>query len=87
MITLLAFTGGLILLRVLLNRVKAEGRNQLNVRLLDAEKFGARPEAVWLAASVCLTMPILLMGSGHYLAEATPESGKVALWLFPFWVG
>ncbi len=89
-LTLLAIAGGVILFRVLVNRMKTQGRNQLKIRVLgSSNRFSGRPEALWLTASVCLTVPILMIGAGHYLGwhETTQDSGKEALTIFPLCVG
>lgn len=87
-LTLLALAGGVILFRVLVNRMKSGRRNQLKLRVLKGRTFARRPEALWLTAAVCLTLPILTVGAGHLgQPEKTVESGKQALLLFPVFVG
>ena len=96
-LSLIALAGGVILFRVLVNRMKAEKKNHFDVRVLSNKTVSARPEALWLTASVCLTLPIAMIGAGHYLSglggtldlglQKTPESGKEALTFFPVFVG
>jgi len=84
----LAIAGGVILFRVLVNRMKSGKRNQLKLRVLKGKTFAGRPEALWVTAAVCLTLPILTIGAGHLrLPEQTAESGKQALLMFPLFVG
>ena len=87
-LTLLALGGGVILFRLIVDRVKTPaGENLLSLRLLGQRSFGKRPEALWLAAAVCLTLPIIMICIGHYLrwrAEATPHvKWTETLTLFP----
>lgn len=89
-LTLLAFAGGLILFRTLVNRMKtAEGKNQLKIRVLGKNRFATRAESLWLTAAVCLTLPIVMIGASHYLGgpEDPQEAGMSALTLFPFSIG
>jgi len=89
-LTLLAFAGGLILFRILVNRMKTdEGKNQLKIRVLGKNRFAKRAESLWLTAAVCLTLPIVMIGASHYLGgqEAPQAVGMSALTLFPFSIG
>jgi hypothetical protein len=74
-LTLLALGGGVILFRLFVDRVNNDaGENLLSLRLLGQRSFGKRPEALWLAASVCLTLPIIMICIGHYLRwRSEPE--------------
>lgn len=91
-LTTLALAGGMILFRVLVSRSRPrKGENQLQVRLPGFNKFRKRPEALWLAASLCLTLPLALIGVAHYLKFHGPDQLKVA-WQetmipFPLFVG
>ena len=87
-LTMLALGGGVILFRLLVDRVKGdEGENLLSLRLSGQRGFGKRPEALWLAASVCLTLPIIMICVGHYLKWRVEPRAHVAwsdsLSLFP----
>ena len=67
-LTFLALGGGMILFRLLVYRVKTDkGENLLSLRLPVRNNFGKRPEALWFAASMCLTLPIVMICVGHYL--------------------
>jgi predicted acylesterase/phospholipase RssA len=88
-LTLLALAGGVILFRVLVNRIKNQtGKTQLTVRVLR-NKLADRPESLWVTASVCLTLPIVIIGASHYLGfhEGAQDPGKAALTLFPLCIG
>ena len=67
-LSFLALGGGVILFRLVINRVKNDcGENLISLRLLSQKSFSQRPEALWLAASFCLTLPIVMICLGHYL--------------------
>ena len=88
----LALAGGIILFRVLVSRTRRrKGKNRLQVRLRGFNKFRKRPEALWLTASVCLTLPIALLSVAHYLKFNGVDQAK-ATWQermlpFPLFVG
>jgi hypothetical protein len=87
-LTFLALGGGVILFRLVINRVKTKtGENVICLRLLGQRSLAQRPEALWLAASVCLTLPIVMICVGHFLMwRGDPHHQvpwKEALTLFP----
>jgi len=87
-LTVLALAGGMILFRMLVNRMKTQkDKTQLAIRVLRAN-LADRPESLWLTASVCLTVPVAIISAGHYLyLGSIQEQGKAALTFFPVCVG
>ena len=87
-LTALALSGGVILFRILVNRMSQKGKTQLAIRVLGTNSFAHRPESLWFAASLSLTLPIVMISVGHYLHLGNvQEPGKGALTFFPLCVG
>lgn len=87
-LTALALAGGVILFRVMVNRMQNQkGKTQLVIRVLG-NNFANRPESLWLTASFCLTLPVVMISAGHYLHWGNiQEKGREALTFFPVCVG
>jgi hypothetical protein len=65
-VTLIAIAGGGILFRLLITRSNADADNVIELHFLNEKSFGKRPEALWLAASFCSTIPLVLLSLAHY---------------------
>ena len=88
-LTVLALGGGVVLFRILANRIKSQkNKSQLAIRVLGSNSLAYRPESLWLTASLCLTLPIVMLSVGHYIhLGQVAEPGKEALTFFPVCVG
>ena len=88
-LTALGLAGGVILFRILVNRIKSlKGKTRLAIRVVGVNSLGKRPESLWLTASLCLTLPVVMISLGHYIHLGNvQEPGKSALTFFPVCLG
>jgi len=85
-LSLVALAGGIIIFRLLVVRnSRSEGRSLISLRFFGDR--GKRPELLWLTASICLTMPIVVLCFAHFLhwhgKQHTTPFWNQALIFFP----
>jgi hypothetical protein len=91
-LTLLALGGGVILFEVLVRHDRTwSGENRVTLRLFSHKEIGRRPEALWLAQAVCVTLPIVMISVSHnilwYRQAHSPQAWNQSMTLFPLTVG
>jgi hypothetical protein len=88
-VTFVGLAGGLILFRLLITRRRNNARERvIELYFFSGKSFGKRPAALWLTASICITLPIALLSVAHWLAKSHPPySFTQAPSLFPICIG
>lgn len=70
MLSFVSLAGGLILFRLSLVRSADDsGQNRFELKWFQDKPISKAPEALWLLAALCLTLPVALLCLGHYLVE------------------
>lgn len=88
-LVLVALSGGVILFRTLINRAqRADGTNVIRLHCFTDKPFSTRPAAIWLAASISLVLPIVLINVAHYIKSCGLEHpASPPMMTFPIFVG